>query len=347
MNLHLPHIPPINKITAEKAVIRHNELTKPLGSLGRLEDLSIQIAGMTDQEHPQIHQKAVFVFAADHGVAEEGISAYPVEVTAQMVANIVKGKAAVSVLAKHVAAKVVVVDVGVAKDISHLFGVIHRKVAFGSRNLRLGPAMELEQVELAINCGMQVLDEQAKSGLDLVALGEIGIGNTTPAATITSAITGLPVESVTGRGTGLDDLGLLRKIEVIKESIRVNQPDPNNALDVLAKVGGLDIAGLVGVIVAAAARRLPIVLDGFITGAAAMIAVKLRSEIKPYLIASHLSAEVGHRTVCKWLGLEPLLDLKLRLGEGSGAMLAVPIIESAVHVLNEMATFNEAGVSRK
>ncbi len=347
MNLHLPHIPPINKITAEKAVIRHNELTKPLGSLGRLEDLSIQIAGMTDREHPQIHQKAVFVFAADHGVAEEGISAYPVEVTAQMVANIVKGKAAVSVLAKHVAAKVVVVDVGVAKDISHLFGVIHRKVAFGSRNLRLGPAMELEQVELAINCGMQVLDEQAKSGLDLVALGEIGIGNTTPAAAITSAITGLPVESVTGRGTGLDDLGLLRKIEVIKESIRVNQPDPNNALDVLAKVGGLDIAGLVGVIIAAAARRLPIVLDGFITGAAAIIAVKLRSEIKPYLIASHLSAEVGHRTVCKWLGLEPLLDLKLRLGEGSGAMLAVPIIESAVHVLNEMATFNEAGVSRK
>jgi len=346
MSLHLPEIPPINKIAAEKAVIRHNELTKPPGSLGKLEDLSIQIAGMTDQGHPQIHQKAVFVFAADHGVAEEGVSAYPVEVTAQMVANIVNGKAAVSVLAKQVDARVVVIDVGVAQDINHSFGVLQRKVAFGSRNIRLGPAMNLEQAEQVITCGMQVLNDQAESGLDLVALGEIGIGNTTPAAAITSVITGLPVESVTGRGTGLDDLGLLRKIEVIKESIRVNQPDPNNALDVLVKVGGLDIAGLVGVIIAAAARRLPVVLDGFITGAAALIAVKLQPELKPYLIASHLSAEVGHRAVCKWLGLEPLLDLKLRLGEGSGALLAVPIIESAVHVLNEMATFKEAGVSQ-
>jgi nicotinate-nucleotide--dimethylbenzimidazole phosphoribosyltransferase len=344
--MNIPEIPSFDNVTANKAAERQKQLTKPQGSLGRLESLSVQLAGMTGRERPRFPRKAVIVMAADHGVALEGVSAYPVEVTAQMVENISRNGAAVSVLARQNQARVVVVDVGVAKDISRLPGVLHRKVASGSANMLKGAALTLEQAEAAIAVGMQVLEEQAAQGLDLVALGEMGIGNTTPASAITAVMTGLPVKDVTGRGTGLDDSGLENKIKVIEAAIRLNRPDPRNALDVLARVGGLDIAGLTGVILAAASRRIPVVVDGFISGAAALVAVGLLPEVKPYLIASHLSVEAGHAAICKKLELEPLLDLGMRLGEGSGAVLAFPIIEGAARILDEMATFEEARVSQ-
>jgi nicotinate-nucleotide--dimethylbenzimidazole phosphoribosyltransferase len=343
--MQLPAIPKFDQAAADKAVARQNQLTKPQGSLGRLENLSVLLAGMTGRERPRFARKAVIVMAADHGVALEGVSAYPVEVTAQMVENIARNGAAVSVLARQNQARVVIVDIGVARDISSLAGVLHRKVATGSANMLKGPAMTPAQAEKAIAVGMQVLDEQAAQGLDLVALGEMGIGNTTPASAITAVLTGLPVKEVTGRGTGLDDAGLQKKIGVIKAAIRLNRPDPADALDVLAKVGGLDIAGLTGVIIAAAARRIPVVVDGFISGAAALVAAGLLPEVKPYLIASHLSVEAGHTAICRKLELEPLLDLRMRLGEGSGAVLVFPIIEGAARILDEMATFEEAGVS--
>ncbi len=344
--MNLPPIPKFDQAAAQKAAQRQDQLTKPQGSLGRLESLSVQLAGMTGRERPRFARKAVIVMAADHGVVLEGVSAYPVEVTAQMVANIACNGAAVSVLARQNQARVVVVDIGVAKDVSNLSGVLHCKITAGSANMLKGPALTPAQAEQAIAVGMQVLDEQADQGVDLVALGEMGIGNTTPASAITAVLTGLPVKDVTGRGTGLDDSGLQNKIKVIEAAICLNKPDPADALDVLAKVGGLDIAGLVGVIIAAAARRIPVVVDGFISGAAALVAVSLLPEVSPYLIASHLSVEAGHAAICNKLELDPLLDLHMRLGEGSGAVLAFPIIEGAARILDEMATFEEAGVSR-
>lgn len=343
--MQFPSIPEFDHNAAGKAAARQQQLTKPPGSLGRLENLSVQLAGITGKDRPEFPYKAVVLMAADHGVALEGVSAYPREVTAQMVANIANQGAAVNVLARQFNARVVVVDVGVAQDISELPGVLHRKLAMGSQNILKGPAMSREQAEEAVDIGMQVLEEQFENGLDLVALGEMGIGNTTPAAAITAVITNSSVRTVTGYGTGLDDAGWMNKVRVIEQAIALNQPDPQDGLDVLAKVGGLEIAGLVGVILAAAALKLPVVLDGLISGAAALVAVTILPEVKPYLIASHLSVEKGHNVICKWLGLEPLLDLQLRLGEGSGAVLAFPIIEGAACILNEMATFEEAGVS--
>ncbi len=346
LTMRLPTIPAIDRVAAAKAAARQSQLTKPQGSLGRLEALSIQLAGMTGKERPRFPGKAVIVMASDHGVALEGVSAYPVEVTAQMVENIAHEGAAVSVLARQAGARVVVVDIGVAGDISHLTGILHHKVAAGSANMLKGPALTLAQAEQAITVGMQVLDEEVARGLDLVALGEMGIGNTTPASAITAVMCGQPVRDVTGRGTGLDDTGLAKKIKVIEAAIRLNNPNPQDALDVLAKVGGLDIAGLAGVIIAAAAKRIPVVVDGFISGAAALIAAGLLPDVKPYLIASHLSVEIGHAAICKKLELEPLLDLRMRLGEGSGAALSFSIIEGAARILDEMATFDEAGVSK-
>ncbi len=346
LTMRLPTIPAIDRVAAAKAAARQSQLTKPQGSLGRLESLSAQLAGMTGRERPRFPRKTVIVMAADHGVALEGVSAYPVEVTAQMVENIAHEGAAVSVLARQAGARVVVVDIGVAGDISHLTGILHHKVAAGSADMLKGPALTLAQAEQAITVGMQVLDEEVARGLDLVALGEMGIGNTTPASAITAVMCGQPVRDVTGRGTGLDDTGLAKKIKVIEAAIRLNNPNPQDALDVLAKVGGLDIAGLAGVIIAAAAKRIPVVVDGFISGAAALIAAGLLPDVKPYLIASHLSVEIGHAAICKKLELEPLMDLRMRLGEGSGAALAFPIVEGAARILDEMATFDEAGVSK-
>jgi len=345
MNLNLPSIPPFDETAAEAARQRQNRLTKPTGALGRLESLSIQLAGITARPRPRFQNKAVILMAADHGVAGEGVSAYPPEVTAQMVLNFQRGGAAINVLARQAGAQVSVVDIGVNYDFQNMPGIWHRKIARGTANLRRQPAMTRTQAEQAIQTGLEVAEEHIRQGVDLISTGEMGIGNTTPAAAITAVMTGKPVEAVTGRGTGLDEAGLARKIEVIRAAIALHQPDPADALDVLAKIGGLEIGGLAGVMLAAAARRVPVVVDGFISGAAALIAAGLKPEIKPYLIASHLSQEIGHRAVWEALGLRPLLDLDLRLGEGSGAVLAFHLIEAAARILDEMATFDEAGVS--
>ncbi len=339
-------IQPLDVAAMQAAQARQNVLTKPQGSLGRLEDLSIQLAGITRRCPPPVPaRKAVLVFAGDHGVVAQGVSAFPQEVTPQMVFNFLRGGAAINVLARHAGARVVVVDVGVAADFADAPGLVRRKVAYGTADFTRGPAMTLAEAEQALQVGRDVVAAEIAAGLDLVATGDMGIGNTTPSSAIIAALSGLPVASVTGRGTGVDDAGLARKIAAIETALALNRPDPADAFDVLCKVGGLEIAGLAGVIIGAASRRVPVVIDGFISGAAAAIAVGLAPAARPYLIASHRSVEIGHAAMFDLLGVRPLFDFDLRLGEGTGAVLAFHIIEAAARILDEMATFTEAGVS--
>lgn len=345
--MNLPSIPNLNEAAMQAARQRQNMLTKPPASLGRLEELSIQLAGITGQKFPFIDRKAVIVMAADHGVTAEGVSAYPADVTAQMVLNFLRGGAAINVLARQAGARVTVVDIGVASEFADMPGLIRRKVMCGTRNQAQGPAMTRVEAEQSIHVGIDVFASEFAQGLDIVATGDMGIGNTTPSSAIVAAMTGLPVAQVVGRGTGIDDDGLARKIQVIERALSVNQPDPNDALDVLHKVGGLEIAGLAGVMIAAASHRIPVLVDGFISTAAAMIAVGLAPRVRNYLISAHQSVEIGHRAMLSHLQLKPLLDLDLRLGEGTGAALAFHLVEASTRILREMATFDEAGVSNK
>lgn len=340
-------IPPLDKKSMAAAQARQDTLTKPQGSLGRLETLAVQLAGITGQPRPCVTRKAVIVMAGDHGVARNGVSAYPSAVTPQMVLNFLHGGAAINVLARQAGARVTVVDVGVAHDFADAAGLVRRKVAHGTADFTRGPAMTASQAEAAIQVGVDVVAAEVAAGLDLVATGDMGIGNTTPSAAIVAALSGRPVAAVTGRGTGVDDAGLARKMAAIAAALAVNRPDPTDAFDVLCKLGGLEIAGLAGVIIGAASRRVPIVIDGFISGAAALIAVGLAPAARPYLIASHRSVEIGHSAIFDLLGVHPLLDFDLRLGEGTGAALAFHVIEAACRILDEMATFGEAGVSEK
>ncbi len=341
----LPTIPPLSVEAENAAHDRQAILTKPAGSLGRLEEIAIQIAAVTGCPVPSVSQKAVIVMAGDHGITAENVCAYPSEVTHQMVLNFLKGGAAINVLARQAGARVAVVDIGVAADFDPMPGLISRKLARGTQNMAKGPAMTRQQAEAAIQVGFDVVEAEIVQGLNLVATGEMGIGNTTPSAAIAAVFTGLPVRQVTGRGAGLDDAKLSHKITVIEQALEINRPNPGDPLDVLSKVGGFEIAGLVGVILGAAAKRIPVVIDGFISGAAALIAAELVPQVKPYLIASHQSVEVGHAAILERIGLKPLFLLDLRLGEGTGAVLAFHLIEAAVRTLNEMATFSEAGVS--
>jgi len=339
-------ITPLDMAAMEQARARQLQLTKPPGSLGRLEEIAVQMAGITRQPLPTVKRKAVIVMAADHGVAVEGVSAYPSAVTPQMVLNFLHGGAAINALARHAGAEVVIVDVGVAADLDHP-GLLSRKVARGTANMASGPAMTREQTLAAISIGMDVLKSLVERGIDLVATGDMGIGNTTAASAITASLTGVPVSLVTGRGTGIDETQLAHKIHVIEQALTRNAPDPSDPLDVLAKVGGLEIAGLVGVIMTGAAHRIPIVIDGFISGAAALVALRLCPTVRDYLFAGHVSVERGHHVILEQIGLSHLLDLELRLGEGTGAVLATHIIESALRMHREMATFTEAGVSNR
>jgi nicotinate-nucleotide--dimethylbenzimidazole phosphoribosyltransferase len=347
--MKLPPIPSPDSAAAAAARGRQNNLTKPQGSLGRLEELSIQLAAIGKRN---VDRKAVIVMAGDHGVAAEGVSAYPSEVTPQMVLNFVRGGAAINVLARQANARVTVVDIGVNFDFDsvetrHGASLQIRKIMRGTRNMAREAAMTCEQAEQAIQVGMDVVQSEIAKGLDIVATGDMGIGNTTPSAAIVSVITGEPVARVTGRGTGVDEAGLQRKVAMIEKAIAINKPDPKNPMDVLSKVGGLEIAGIAGVIIGAASGGIPVVIDGFISGAAALIAYQLAPEVKPYLIAAHQSVEIGHRVMLEHIGLHPLLNMDLRLGEGTGAVLAFHLIEASTRILNEMATFEEAGVSEK
>jgi nicotinate-nucleotide--dimethylbenzimidazole phosphoribosyltransferase len=343
----ISQIGPLDTVAMQAAQDRQNSLTKPTGSLGRLEELSIQVAGISGRALPQVNRKVVLVMAGDHGVVAEGVSAYPQEVTPQMVANFLHGGAAINVLARHVGARVVVVDMGVAVDMPAQPGLLVYKVAPGTGNIARGPAMSRAQAIQALTNGAQVALDQIADGMELLATGDMGIGNTTPSAAIAAAITGKPAAEVVGRGTGVDDAGLLRKTAAIQRALDINHPNPQDGLDVLASVGGYEIGGLAGAILAAAAHRRPVVIDGFISTAAAMIAVSLAPQARPYLIAAHTSMERGHHLMMEWLGVRPLLDLQMRLGEGTGAALAMSLVDAACKTLSEMATFGEAGVSDK
>jgi len=338
-------IKPLDKEAMAKARARQDTLTKPPGSLGRLEELSVQLAGIRGKSIPQIKHKAIIVMAGDHGVVAEKVGNWPQEVTAQMVFNFLRGGAGINVIARQAGARITVVDMGIATDLETNPQLLSRKVAPGTRNMVLGPAMTGEQAVTAVNNGIEILTAEAAKGLDIVGTGDMGIGNTTASAAICAAITGKPVAEVTGSGTGLTDEQLAHKTAVIKQALAVNHPDPAQPLDVLAKVGGFEIGGLVGVMLGAAVNRIPVVIDGFISGAAALIATALAPVLKNYLIAAHLSAESGHRLLLEHLGLKPLLNLDMRLGEGTGAALGIFLAETAAKVLAEMATFAEASVS--
>lgn len=329
----------------ERAWARLDSLTKPPRSLGYLEEIAQRIAVLQRTERPAVPRKAIVLMAGDHGVTAEGVSPYPSEVTVQMVANFSAGGAAINQLAKHAGAQVVVVDVGVANPLVSDAGVVSARVADGTANMAKGPAMTREQAAAAVRVGIEQVARLADEGLDLVSTGDMGIGNTTASAALTSVLTGVDPSDVVGPGTGLDCHGVRMKAEVIRRAVALNTPDPGDALDVLAKVGGLEIAGLAGVVIGAAARGIPVVSDGFISGAATLVALRLAPSAKPWVFASHRSAEPGHRIVLEALGVRPVLELDMRLGEGTGAALAMEVIDAACAVMSGMATFAEAGVS--
>jgi len=337
----------LDEMAMAQARTRQNMLTKPPGSLGRLEELSIQLAGIQGKSPPRIEEKAVSGMAGDHGVVAEKVGNWPQAVTAQMVANFLRGGAGINVMARHVGARVIVVDMGIATDLGQDARLISQKVDYGTKNMAVGPAMTTGQAVQAVEAGIELVGKEADSGLDIVGTGDMGIGNTTPSAAICSLISGKPVAEVTGRGTVLSDEQLAHKVEVVEQAIRLNHPDHKQPLDVLAKVGGFEIGGLAGVMLGAAVRRIPVVIDGFISGAAALIATALAPQLKGYLLAAHLSAEVGHRVMLDHMGLKPLLNLEMRLGEGTGAALGIFLAETSARILAEMSTFAEAGVSER
>ncbi len=318
-------------LLAEAQVVLDNK-TKPPGSLGRLEEFARRyVAIIADSENPDLEllgTKVVYTFAADHGVVEEGISLYPKEVTQQMVLNFLNGGAGVNVLARHVGAEVRVVDIGVDYYFGMVPGLVVRKVARGTANLAQGPAMTREQAVAALEVGIELAAQAKKTGVTMLGTGEMGIGNTTPSSAIIAAISGKTVREVTHRGTGINDAALENKIRVIEQGLAVNKPDPKDPIDVLAKVGGLEIAGIAGLILGAAANRIPVVVDGFISTAGALIASELNPHVKDYMFAAHESVEIGHSFMLQHIGLKPILDLQLRLGEGTGAALAMGLIEA-------------------
>jgi nicotinate-nucleotide--dimethylbenzimidazole phosphoribosyltransferase len=318
--------------------------TKPRRSLGRLEDLACQIAAVRGDSRPSAARKAVVVMGADHGVADEGVSAYPAEVTAQMMLNFAGGGAAINVLARHAGARVLVVDMGVRVPVGAP-GILDRRVGPGTRNFTQGPAMTREQAIAALETGIRIAADLHTDGTDLCGIGDMGIGNTTASSALAAVLTGAPVEEVTGRGTGIDDATLARKIDAIRRAIAANRPDAADAVGTLAKLGGFEIAGLAGVTLGCAALRIPVIADGFIAGAAALVAARIAPAARGSIIASHRSVEAGHRLVLRALGAEPLLDLGLRLGEGTGAALAMTLADAALEILHEMATFASAAVT--
>ncbi len=364
LSLVLRNIPKINEKFYQTAQKRLDNLTKPQGSLGRLEEFARKIVAITENLMPELDKKAIFTFAGDHGVADEGVSAFPKEVTTQMVFNFLNGGAGINVLARHAGAEVVVVDIGVAHDFVNptsplptgqagpftkggMGGFVSKKVVMGTKNIRKGPAMMRDEAMRCINVGMELADEYANKGYKIFGTGDMGIANTTPSSAIAAVLTDRLVSEVTGKGTGITDDALKHKIKVIEDSIALNKPDSKDPLDVLSKVGGAEIGGIAGLVIGAAANRIPVIIDGFISTAGALIAYAIEPKTKDYMFAAHNSVEIGHKAMLEKIGLRPILDLNLRLGEGTGAALAMLIIEAGLKIYREMATFGEAGVSNK
>lgn len=343
----LRQIEPLDADWMRRAETHQASLTKPPGSLGRLEDVANRVVTIQRSLKPKVEHARIVVFAADHGVTAEGVAPYPSAVTGQMVANFLAGGAGVNALARVAGAEVRVVDIGVASDLGHVDGLHSRRIAPGTRNMVRESAMTVEQMDAAIAVGLEMGRDAITAGVDMIGLGEMGIGNSTTASAVTAALTGLPVAGVTGRGTGADDAMLAHKIRVIEQALERHRPDPANAFDVLVKVGGFELAGLAGVVLAAAAGRTVVVTDGFIATAAAALAVRMCPAANEYLFAAHRSPEPGHTALLTLIGQEPLLDLRMRLGEGTGAALGFVVIRAAVAAFTEMATFASAGVSNR
>jgi nicotinate-nucleotide--dimethylbenzimidazole phosphoribosyltransferase len=321
-------------------------LTKPQGSLGRIEEIAIDLAKMTSTSFPVVSPPGVVVFAADHGIAVEGVSAYPQEVTAQMVYNFLQGGAAINVFSRQIGAKFVIVDIGVAQDLD-VEGYISRKVRYGTGNFLQEEAMLREEAIQAIEIGIEVASDMIDSGTKCLILGEMGIGNTSSSSAILAVMSGREVRSVVGYGTGIQEQQLAHKISIIEQALESRKPNPKDPLDILAKIGGLEIAGMTGAMLVSASRRTPILVDGFISTIAAILATKLCPEVRDYIIVGHRSQEPGHQIALELLDKKPLLELDLRLGEGSGAALSFTLLESSSRMLREMATFTSAGVSNK
>ena len=344
-------IKPLDSELMNEAQRKLDNLTKPRGSLGRLEEFAKQVVGITENLKPEFKDKVIFTMAGDHGVVEEGVSAFPQEVTPQMVYNFLAEGAGINVLAKHVGAKVLVIDMGVAEKIknqkSKIKNFIDKKVGFGTKNMTKGPAMTRADAVKSIENGIKVFAERKKQGIDILGTGDMGIGNTTPSSAVIAAFSGIEVEKVTGRGTGISDEAFENKVRVIKKALDINKPDPKDPIDVLAKVGGFEIGGLCGCVLGAAAANTPVVIDGLISTAGALIAYELCPQVRDYIFAAHKSVEAGHQYMLDRMNLVPILDLSMRLGEGTGAVRGISIIEAGIKILNEMATFEDAGVSEE
>lgn len=340
-------IKPLNMQYIEYASERLDNLTKPKGSLGKLEDFVKRIVTITENSKPSLDKKAVFVLAGDHGVVEEGVSAYPKEVTKEMVYNFLRGRAGINALSRHTGADVFVVDIGVSWGFEKTAGLITRKINFGTKNLAKEPAMTSDEAIKCIDVGIEIAKDAVERGYNFIAVGDMGIGNTTASAAVICAFTGLDPEEVVGYGTGIDNQVWKHKVEVVKKGLELHNPDPDFPIEILTKVGGFEIGGIAGVILGAASKRVPVVVDGFVSTAGAVIALGLCPNVKNYIFFSHKSAEGGHGLILQKLGVQPILDLDMCLGEGTGAVLGMFIIEAGIKAYNEMATFEEAGVSRK
>lgn len=341
----LERIKPVSQELLQQAQNRLDNKTKPPGSLGRLEEFARRVAAISGTEEPDLSKKVIFTFAGDHGIVEEGVSLYPKEVTPQMVFNFLAGGAGVNVLARHSGAEVRVVDVGVDYDFGDTPGMLHRKVARGTRNFARGPAMTRDEMLAAMQVGIDLADQSRAEGVALVGTGEMGIGNTSPSSAMIAVISGISVRDLTHRGTGINDAALEHKIRVIEQGVALNKPDPKDPLDVLTKVGGLEIAAIAGLVLGCAANSIPVVVDGFISTAGALIASELHPNVRDYIFAAHESVEIGHRFMMERMGVRPILDLDFRLGEGTGAALAMGLIEAGIKIMKEMATFEQAGVT--
>ncbi len=337
-------IKPLSKSWLDRARTRLDSLTKPRNSLGFLEKMAQRVVAIRQEEAPSLRKKEVLVFVGDHGVVSEGVSAYPQEVTALMVGNFLSGGAAINVLARCAGAEVSVIDIGMKEDLQDARGLIQRKVRKGAGNIAREPAMTVEEAEKAMNVGMRIAEEAYDRGVSMIATGDMGIGNTTPSSALFSALLPADVADVTGKGTGLDEEGVKHKIQVIEQALKVNRASIKDPVSTLAALGGLEIAAICGLCLGGVARRMIVVVDGFISSAGALVAMRLNPVIKDYLFFSHQSSEKGHRTFFKKEGIRPILDLDLRLGEGTGATLVMQLIEDSVRIYNEMATFEEVGI---
>lgn len=338
-------IPPIDKAFYEKALTRLANQARPAGSLGMLEDISARLAGIKKTLNVRLPNKYILTCAGDHGIVAEGVSLFPQEVTAQMVYNFINGGASINVLARHAGVRVMVADFGVDHDFEPDLPIFQKKIARGTKNFSKEPAMSREEAVAAIEAGIETVNELCEqSDVDIIGTGDMGIGNTSPSTAIIAALSKIPTRELTGRGTGLDDQGLSRKAAIIEAAIQKHAPDPDDPIEVLAKVGGFEIGGIAGIVIGAAARGIPVVSDGLISTAGTLIGTELAPAAKDYLFAAHQSVEIGHQYMMTRIGIQPLLNLNMRLGEGTGAALAMEILDAATRVLSEIKTFDEVNI---